>query len=47
MITGNMTLQGIGDYATLAWDEDVLNALRTAIGNYRLFGSIRPVITHE
>ncbi len=47
VITDNMTLQGIGDYATISYDEDVLNSLRTAIGNYRLFGSIRPVITHE
>ena len=35
LVTGNMTLQGSGDYATILYDEDVLNALRRNLGNYR------------
>ena len=47
VVTGNMTLQGIGDYATINYDEGVLNSLRQAIGNYRLLNAIRPVIPRE
>lgn len=32
--TGNMTVQGVPDYATIMFDDDVLNALRVSFGNY-------------
>lgn len=32
--TGNMTVQGVGDYATIQYDADVLNGLMTHVGNY-------------
>lgn len=43
VVTGNFNLQGVGDYATLNFDEGALNALRLEIGQYRLSGAIRPV----
>ena len=33
--TGNMTVQGSGDYATITFDGGVLNMLMTRVGNYR------------
>ena len=45
--TGNVTIQGSGDYATASYDEDILNAIRLEIGNYRLSGAIRSVLTEE
>ncbi len=33
--TGNMTVQGASDYATVNFDEDILNTLMTRLGNYR------------
>lgn len=33
--TGNMTVQGAGDFATITFDAGVLNALMTQVGNYR------------
>ena len=44
---GNATLQGSGDYATIWYDDDVLNSLRQAIGMYRWSGAFRPVINRE
>lgn len=41
--TGNVNIQGSGDFSTVNYDEGVLNALRQAIGNYRLSGAIRPL----
>jgi hypothetical protein len=41
LVTGNMTLQGSGDYATILYDEDVLNALRANLGNYRFSTAIQ------
>ncbi len=35
MCTGNMTVQGNPDYATILFDEDVLNNLRMDFGNYQ------------
>ncbi|MCA8966576.1 MAG: hypothetical protein H6838_04935 [Planctomycetes bacterium] len=35
MCTGNMTIQGNPDYATILFDEDVLNNLRLDFGNYQ------------
>jgi len=34
--TGNMTVQGASDFATINFDDDVLNALLGNLGNYRL-----------
>lgn len=34
--TGNVTVQGVPDYATINFDEEVLNTLLTQLGNYRL-----------
>jgi hypothetical protein len=31
---GNLTLQGVGDFATVQYDADVLNALLANVGNY-------------
>ncbi|MCK5945250.1 MAG: hypothetical protein KAI24_24895 [Planctomycetes bacterium] len=38
--TGNMTLQGSGDYATINYDEAALSALMTNFGSYRRVNSI-------
>lgn len=43
VVTGNFTLQGSADYATIYYSDEVLNALRQAIGNYRFMGPFRPV----
>lgn len=43
--TGNVTVQGSSDYATIAYNEDILNQLRAEIGQYRLSGALRPVIS--
>ncbi len=43
VVTGNVTIQGSGDFATITYDEDVLNALRLEIGQYRLSGALRAV----
>ena len=47
VVTGNMTLQGSGDYATITFDDDALTALRLEIGQYRLSGAIRPIHSQE
>jgi len=33
--TGNLTMQGSGDYATINYDEDALNSLMDVLGSYR------------
>ena len=35
MVTGSLTVQGNPDYATILFDEDVLNNLRMEFGNYQ------------
>jgi formylmethanofuran dehydrogenase subunit C len=37
--TGNMTLQGSGDYATIRFNDAILNALRQESGQYRFVGA--------
>jgi len=38
--TGNMTLQGSSDYATINYDGDVLASLMNSLGNYRQVNSL-------
>ena len=38
--TGNMTIQGTGDYATVNYDEDALSAIMNSFGNYRRANSL-------
>ena len=45
--TGNVTLEGSGDYATVSYDDAVLAILRTHIGQYIWVGAFRSVINHE
>ena len=40
VVTGNMTLQGSGDFATINFDADALNALMSNFGAYRRVNSI-------
>ncbi len=47
VMDGNMTIQGVGDYATINYDQGVLDSLRLEIGNYRLSGALRPVLDRE
>lgn len=35
VVTGNVTVQGASDFATIAYDDEILNALRRDIGQYR------------
>ena len=39
--TGTLALRGSGDYATINFDADILNALRIEIGQYRMSGGVR------
>jgi hypothetical protein len=43
IVTGNFNIQGSGDYATIRYSDEVLNALRQSIGQYRFLGPFRPV----
>ena len=43
IVTGNFNLQGSGDYATVRYNDDVLNQLRREIGQYRFLGPFRPI----
>ena len=46
--TGNVTIQGASDYATIYYDDDVLDALRARIGTYRqVTAPTRPVMTER
>tara|TARA_R110002072_G_scaffold241027_10_gene399726 strand:- start:10429 stop:11640 length:1212 start_codon:yes stop_codon:yes gene_type:complete len=38
--TGNMTIQGSGDYATINYDEAALSAIMNSFGNYRRANSL-------
>lgn len=40
VVTGNMTLQGAGDYATINFDADALSSLMSNFGAYRRVNSI-------
>ncbi len=35
VVTGNLTMQGVPDFATILFDEDVLNELRADFGSYQ------------
>ena len=41
IVTGAFFIQGSGDYATIYYDDDVLNTLRTEIGQYRWGSPVR------
>jgi hypothetical protein len=43
IVTGNFNIQGSGDFATIRYSDEVLNALRQATGHYRFLGPFRPV----
>jgi hypothetical protein len=47
VVTGNATMQGSGDSSSVYYDDDVLAALRTQIGQYRWTGALRTVINQE
>jgi hypothetical protein len=47
VVTGNTTIQGSGDSSSIYYDDDVLSALRTQIGQYRWVGALRSVINRE
>jgi Tfp pilus assembly protein PilX len=38
--TGNLTVQGVGDYATIQYDVDVLNGLMSHVGNYSVANTL-------
>ena len=40
IVTGNMTVQGSGDYATINFDADALSSLMSNFGAYRRVNSI-------
>ena len=41
VVTGNTTIQGSADFADVYYDDDILNNLRLAVGNYRISGALR------
>ena len=44
VVTGSVTIQGASDYATLSYDDGILEHLRQEIGTYRLSSAMsRPV----
>lgn len=45
--TGTVTVDGQSDWVNISYDDDALNALRTAIGQYRLSAAIRRVLFAE
>src|SRR5690606_4803965 len=47
IVTGTVNVQGVGDYATLTYDDDLLVALRRDIGQYTLLGAIREIAAGE
>ena len=47
VVGGDLLVQGVGDYGTLWYDDDVLASLRREIGKYRWIGAIREVINRE
>ena len=47
IVQEDLVVQGMGDYATIWYDDKVLAALRREIGQYRWTGAIREVINRE
>ncbi|MCA8975960.1 MAG: hypothetical protein KDC98_14655 [Planctomycetes bacterium] len=47
IVTGNMTLQGSADYATIQYDEDVLSGLRAMFGSYNVSSSFKRLLNQE
>ncbi len=47
VMDGKVKVQGVGDFATINYDESVLETLRLEIGNYRLSGAVRPILNRE
>ncbi len=44
---GNVTVQGSGDFAIINYDDDVLNALRLEIGQYRWAGALHEILDQD
>jgi len=40
VVTGTVTIEGASDYATITYDDGVLNSLRQEVGTYRLSSAI-------
>ena len=47
VVTGKLDVRGAGDFSTVYYDEDVLNAMRREVGQYRLSGSVRPMFRRD
>ncbi len=47
VVTGNVTVQGAADFATITYDDDILNALRLDVGQYRLFNAFRRPVAQD
>jgi hypothetical protein len=45
--TGTVHIEGQSDWVNINYDDDALNSLRTAIGQYRLSAAIRKVLSSE
>ncbi len=45
--TGNVTIWGQSDWININYDDEALNNLRTAIGQYRLSAAIRKILSSE
>jgi hypothetical protein len=45
--TGTVVIEGQSDWINMAYDDDALNTLRTAIGQYRLSAAVRKVLSSE
>jgi hypothetical protein len=45
--TGSVTVQGSPDYATITYDDGILNALRHELGNYRQSGAYRRPLVQD
>ncbi len=45
--TGTVTIWGNADWININYDDDALNQLRKAIGQYRLSAPFRRVLTSE
>lgn len=45
VVTGTTTLLGSSDFATITYDDGILNSLRHELGSYRLSGAmVRPLV---
>ncbi len=47
VVTGNVSVQGAADFATITYDDDILNALRLDVGQYRLFNAFRRPLAQD